>query len=107
MEPGVEVIVHFRCSSGPPPSLPPIIKEERKPTGWVHLKWEDQCSICLDTLEYIFKDNPEFTEEDVVRKITAMPCGHVFHKNCIVEWFIVGRFSCPVCRWEPPVHYRL
>mmetsp|Transcript_18356 Transcript_18356/g.52445 ORF Transcript_18356/g.52445 Transcript_18356/m.52445 type:complete len:582 (+) Transcript_18356:294-2039(+) len=44
-----------------------------------------ECSICLD----------EF--EDGVR-IRKLPCGHVFHANCIARWLIERSATCPLCK---------
>ncbi|KZV25552.1 hypothetical protein F511_26966 [Dorcoceras hygrometricum] len=29
--------------------------------------------------------------------VTEVPCGHVFHVNCITQWVLVNN-SCPLCR---------
>ena len=49
-----------------------------------------QCPTCLE----------EFTPED---DLQCPPCGHVFHRHCIHEWFNYKRASgdkedCPQCR---------
>ncbi|XWS65143.1 hypothetical protein CRYUN_Cryun05aG0065900 [Craigia yunnanensis] len=46
------------------------------------------CAICLDDLS---------TGSEVKR----MPCSHLFHANCIVNWLGKSMF-CPICRFELP-----
>ena len=45
---------------------------------------ENTCSICLSELQ----------EGDIVGDI---PCGHVFHKDCLKEWLHKNN-HCPICR---------
>lgn len=45
---------------------------------------EGPCSICLQDL--LFVGVP-----------TRMPCSHVFHARCLLEWF-VRKTTCPMCR---------
>ena len=44
---------------------------------------EEACPICFDPI----------TLND--KKI--LPCGHTFHTQCLLRWFVTGD-SCPVCR---------
>lgn len=46
----------------------------------------EECTICL---EY-------FKNGDDIRKLK---CNHIFHENCIEEWFL-KEITCPVCRDE-------
>ncbi|KAJ8262490.1 hypothetical protein GJAV_G00167050 [Gymnothorax javanicus] len=45
-----------------------------------------ECVVCLEN----------FTDGCLVM---GLPCGHVFHQQCIVVWLAAGRHCCPVCRW--------
>ncbi|KAJ4945527.1 hypothetical protein JOQ06_023211 [Pogonophryne albipinna] len=45
-----------------------------------------ECVVCLEN----------FVSEEL---LMALPCGHVFHQQCIVVWLASGRHCCPVCRW--------
>ncbi|KAK4254130.1 hypothetical protein QN277_009555 [Acacia crassicarpa] len=51
---------------------------------------KDACCICLED----FPDNAE---------VSTMPCHHVFHHNCIVQWLKTSHL-CPLCRYSMPVH---
>ncbi|KAM4809005.1 E3 ubiquitin-protein ligase RNF103 isoform 1-T1 [Rhinophrynus dorsalis] len=54
--------------------------------------WPDNmlhCTECVVCLEHF--ENASL--------LMGLPCGHVFHQNCIVMWLIGGRQCCPVCRW--------
>ena len=44
----------------------------------------NDCSICLEPLT-----------ENVA---TALPCGHRFHKDCIVNWLARSQGKCPNCK---------
>lgn len=53
------------------------------PTEMLHCT---ECVVCLEN----FADGC---------LLMGLPCGHVFHQNCIVMWLAGGRHCCPVCRW--------
>lgn len=44
------------------------------------------CSICLD----------EFEDGEAVRQI--LPCGHLFHADCIRPWLTQRSGNCPLCK---------
>ncbi|XP_069488283.1 E3 ubiquitin-protein ligase RNF103 isoform X1 [Ambystoma mexicanum] len=64
------------------------------PTHMLHCT---ECVVCLENFENGCL-------------LMGLPCGHVFHQNCIVMWLVGGRHCCPVCRWvsykkkQPYVH---
>ena len=44
----------------------------------------NDCSICLEPL--------------TINVATALPCGHRFHKDCIVNWLVRSQGKCPNCK---------
>ncbi|KAL9645514.1 hypothetical protein ABK040_000579 [Willaertia magna] len=49
---------------------------------------DHSCSVCICDFE---------ESENLIR----LPCGHLFHKDCIMPW-IKDHNSCPTCRFELP-----
>jgi Ring finger domain len=49
-----------------------------------------ECTICIEEIDR--KDRVE------------LMCGHCFHAVCIMDWFIDGTSSCPICRLHVPKH---
>jgi len=45
---------------------------------------DNNCSICLEPL--------------TINVATALPCGHRFHKDCIVNWLVRSQGKCPNCK---------
>lgn len=45
----------------------------------------EDCSICLNTI-----NNEKLHRE--------LPCGHVFHPECVDEWLLKNDERCPMCR---------
>lgn len=62
----------------------------------------ENCPECMDGSEecYICLEN----SIETTRLLKKLPCGHSFHKECLVKWFessirqISDSFMCPVCR---------
>ncbi|XP_055961826.1 E3 ubiquitin-protein ligase SIRP1-like [Mercurialis annua] len=48
------------------------------------------CTICIKEIV-------------VGTEVIRMPCSHLYHKDCIVEWLEKYSHSCPICRYEMPV----
>ncbi|KAG7383626.1 hypothetical protein PHYPSEUDO_003501 [Phytophthora pseudosyringae] len=48
---------------------------------------EQLCSICLN-------EDPATDESSPV---VALPCGHHFHEDCVIDWFSTSP-TCPLCR---------
>ena len=48
-----------------------------------------ECCICLD-------------DNKLDEKVTRLPCAHIFHTCCIVDWLANHSCTCPVCRYELP-----
>jgi hypothetical protein len=49
-----------------------------------NMQTNNDCSICLEPL----------TEHVAI----ALPCGHRFHKDCIVNWLVRSQGKCPNCK---------
>lgn len=45
-----------------------------------------ECIVCLE-------------EQKLGAQACKLPCGHLFHKQCITEW-LIKHCTCPVCRFE-------
>ena len=43
------------------------------------------CAICLNSIRK-------------TRSTIELPCGHLYHKNCIESWENRGNDTCPLCR---------
>ena len=49
---------------------------------------EKDCPICTETFEHM-------------EPATKLPCGHYFHRDCVVPWLKMHS-TCPSCRHELP-----
>ncbi|KAM1158965.1 hypothetical protein ACFX19_032756 [Malus domestica] len=56
--------------------------------GVNHVTNAELCVVCLEKI---------LSGEEV----TPLPCSHMFHAKCVVQWFKSGH-TCPVCRFECP-----
>lgn len=79
-------------SSGLQPSAPPIIYPKHtyfdiKKFTFVEAVYNNDCSICLE----------DFKEGD---NVITLQCKHIFHENCLTNWFIkknTNKIECPIC----------
>ena len=80
--------------AGPPPASQSIVESmnERDLTEEEITK-QEECPVCQDK----FKD----AEAGNVSQGVQLPCSHIYHKACIIEW-IKQHNTCPVCRAELP-----
>mmetsp|Transcript_28702 Transcript_28702/g.55858 ORF Transcript_28702/g.55858 Transcript_28702/m.55858 type:complete len:155 (+) Transcript_28702:694-1158(+) len=53
----------------------------------VHLS----CTICRE----------DFQIDKQTEQAASLPCGHLFHVNCIKPW-LMKRNACPLCRYKLP-----
>ena len=68
----------------------PQVKIEKKHCKKSGLKMEPPtCTVCTETI-------------NVDTKGMFMPCGHVYHPDCLIPW-LEKQNSCPVCRFELPL----
>jgi len=57
---------------------------------------DGKCVICLD--EYNSGDKDE-------KKFILLPCKHIFHKDCILEYLKNYNYKCPICRKDCGEHF--
>jgi E3 ubiquitin-protein ligase RNF115/126 len=67
----------------------PVIKIEKKHCKKIKDKLEPpMCTVCCDAIT-------------MGTKGMFMPCGHVYHPDCLTPWLEKNN-TCPVCRFELP-----
>ena len=71
----------------PPAAEKPEIMAETESTTDERELLPETCPVCLNDFE--FSDGEE---------IISTPCFHVFHEECIGQWFQRGGRHCPLCR---------
>jgi len=77
--------------TGPPPTSAAMLRLLPKIKVTQHdieKNESTECVICLDDLV-------------VNEPATRIPCGHLFHDNCVKDWLKKSN-ECPVCRYELP-----
>lgn len=74
---------------------------------------EKDCAICLSTLHAPSPPEPaklSATDTSTFSSISALSlseheeilrlkvCNHEFHAECLISWFVLAKWSCPICR---------
>lgn len=68
----------------------PVIRIEKKHCKTINNKLEaPMCTVCCEHIE-------------LTKKGMFMPCGHVYHPDCLMPWLEKNN-TCPVCRFELPL----
>lgn len=68
----------------------PVIKIEKKHCKMINGALEPpMCTVCCDNIQ-------------MTKKGMFMPCGHVYHPDCLTPWLEKNN-TCPVCRFELPL----
>jgi E3 ubiquitin-protein ligase RNF115/126 len=71
----------------------PVIKIDKKHCKKVNGSLEaPMCTVCCENIQLDTKG-------------MFMPCGHVYHPDCLTPWLETNN-SCPVCRFELPLENR-
>lgn len=62
--------------------------------AFCNCRYEAICTICLDDISHVeHADSPS-----PCRAVGKLPCGHIFHDDCIRKWFHIDkRQRCPTC----------
>ncbi|OMO82163.1 Zinc finger, RING-type [Corchorus olitorius] len=70
---------------------------ERLELGDNNIDDYDQCMVCLEELS-------KSSQMKKLSTVARMPCSHLFHEDCIVQWLNTSHF-CPLCRFAMPTAY--
>ncbi|XP_008669849.1 F-actin-monooxygenase MICAL3 [Zea mays] len=70
-------------------------------------KNDDNCAICLNPLADIVGPDPDHKKDDATATsmLRAMPCSHIFHQHCILQW-LHRNAVCPLCRYQLPTTFK-
>ncbi|KAF2195684.1 hypothetical protein K469DRAFT_681958 [Zopfia rhizophila CBS 207.26] len=100
------------------------LDEERSSTSDSISVLEKECAICLSTLHtpsppepaklaettppnFTLAQNPALARAASVSGVSLAEkeeilrlkiCGHEFHAECLISWFLIWRYDCPICR---------
>lgn len=80
-----------QASSATPPASRAVIQSLKQAAVTAEDLIEEtnqNCCICLD-------------DHELGSMATKLPCGHLFHLECITDW-LSKNCSCPICRFELP-----
>ncbi|CAH9053142.1 unnamed protein product [Cuscuta europaea] len=116
LSPGVRD--YDRSSPMPLPRMVPNgtkLKEEQKTCVICFGKYEPQCPVirlqCLNELLPYPAEEEHSHKVETPAAAMLLPCGHMFHANCIASWFCIskddpyqlsGINTCPLCRFQIP-----
>ena len=97
--PSTQTHPNWQQPQEPPPSsqrAPPASTKAIKQLPTILVAPEDlvdpnnrECCVCLD-------------DNKLDEKVTRLPCAHIFHTCCIIDWLANHSCTCPVCRYELP-----
>ena len=63
---------------------------------------QGRCTICLEEIDN-HDDHDDDDDQDCDQRAVRMPCWHVYHKDCIVQW-LEKNHKCPLCRHAMPTN---
>jgi hypothetical protein len=84
------LLAGFNIAPPPPQDVICTLDETDKEKLSKYILTEDhteKCNICLDIL---------VTDQEVIK----LPCEHLYHSECILEWLDKYNYKCPCCRNE-------
>lgn len=86
----------------PPPPYPPET-QPHPPASTKSIRQLPTVSVTPEDL--VDENNREccicFEEHHIRDKVSRLPCAHIYHPSCIVQWLVKNN-TCPQCRYELP-----